>query len=136
MLQQVQARYGLKTPTRIAYWDGTNLVSVSEALIRDLPRTRRQLFVEYPGGLQLWLNDHPSENWHISGSGVSPAAMPASPALSSPKTKGSDRRRVDPPTTELDLPASGWAAYTQDGELFSFSALAGTNHVDYLRSPD
>ena len=136
MLQQVQARYGLKTPTRIAYWDGTSLVSPSEAVIRDLPRTRRQLFVEYPGGLQLWLNDHPSENWHFSGAGVLPAAMPVSPALLSPKTKGSDRGRDASPTTELDLPATGWAAFTQDGELFSFSALAGTNRVDYLRSPD
>lgn len=136
MLQQVQARYGLKTPTRIAYWDGTNLVSVSEALIRDLPRARRQLFVEYPGGLQLWLNDHPSENWRISGAGVSPASMPVSPALLSSKTKGPDRRRDAPPTTEIELPPAGWAAFTQDGELFSFSALAGTNRVDYLRSPD
>jgi hypothetical protein len=136
MLQQVQARYGLKTPTRIAYWDGTNLVSPSEAVIRDLPRTRRQLFVEYPGGLQLWLNDHPSENWHISGAGVLPAAMPVSPAWLSPKTKGSDRGRDASPTTDLDLPVAGWAAFTQDGELFSFSALAGTNRVDYLRSPD
>jgi hypothetical protein len=136
MLQQVQARYGLKTPTRIAYWNGTNLVSASEALIRDLPRTRRQLFVEYPGGLQLWLNDHPNENWHISGASASPAAMPVSPALLSPKAKNSDRRRDVPPTPELVLPPAGWAAFTRNGELFSFSALAGTNRVDYLRSPD
>ncbi len=65
MLQQVQARYGLKAPVRIAYWDGVQLVNVSEALIRDLPRTRRQLFVEYPGGLELWLNDHPTESWRL-----------------------------------------------------------------------
>jgi hypothetical protein len=136
MLQQVQARYGLKTPTRIAYWDGTNLVSTSEALIRDLPRTRRQLFIEYPGGLQLWLNDHPSEHWRIRGAGVSSASMPVSPALLSPKAKNSDRRRDVPPTSELVLPPAGWAAFTKNGELFSFSALAGTNRVDYLRSPD
>jgi hypothetical protein len=136
MLQQVQARYGLKAPTRIAYWDGANLVSPSEALIRDLPRTRRQLFVEYPGGLQLWLNDHPSEHWRIRGAGVSSASMPVSPALLSPKAKNSDRRRDVPPTSELVLPPAGWAAFTKNGELFSFSALAGTNRVDYLRSPD
>jgi hypothetical protein len=62
--------------------------------------------------------------------------MPASPALLSPKTKGSHRRRNASPTTELDLPAAGWAAFTQDGKLFSYSALAGTNRADYLRSPD
>jgi hypothetical protein len=105
MLQQVQARYGLKPPTRIAYWDGTNLVNVSEALIRDLPRTRRQLYVEYPGGLELWLNDHPTENWTVS-----------------------------PQPQRIELPPSGWAAITKDQTLFSSSALAGTNRADYLRS--
>ncbi len=111
MLQQVQARYGLKRATRIAYWGGEKLVSVSEALVRDLPRTRRQLFVEYPGGLELWLNDHPSENWRI--------------AISDFKFQISD----------LTLPPAGWAAFTKDGTLTSFSALDGTNKVDYLRSP-
>ncbi|MBI2926326.1 MAG: hypothetical protein HYY24_11565 [Verrucomicrobia bacterium] len=111
MLQQVQARYGLKRPTRIAYWDGAKLVSVSQALVRDLPRTRRQLFVEYPGGLELWLNDHPNENWQV--------------AISNSKFQISD----------LALPPEGWAAFTRDGKLVSYSALAGTNKVDYLRSP-
>jgi hypothetical protein len=30
-----------------------------------LPRTRRHLSLEYPGGLQLSLNDHPTEEWRI-----------------------------------------------------------------------
>jgi hypothetical protein len=110
MLQQVQARYGLKRPTRIAYWDGTNLVSVSKALVRDLPKTRRQLFVEYPGGLLLWFNDHPSENWSFR--------MPVEPM------------------SFVVLPPAGWAAFTRDGALFSYSGLSGTNRVDYLRSPE
>jgi hypothetical protein len=112
MLQQVQTRYGLKTPRRLAYWDGTKLVSVSEALARDLPRTRRQLLVEYPGRLQLWLNDHPSENWRV--------------------TNPEHGRR----NAELVLPPAGWAAMTENGELFSYSALNGTNRVDYIRSPE
>jgi hypothetical protein len=62
--------------------------------------------------------------------------MPVSPALLSPKAKNSDRRRDVPPTSELVLPPAGWAAFTRNGELFSFSALAGSNRVDYLRSPD
>lgn len=126
MLQQVQARYGLKTPTRIAYWDGTNLVSVSEALVRDLPRTRRQLFVEYPGGLQLWLNDHPSENWNVPV--VPPAGTRAAETPRTPPAKAG--------TARLALPPAGWAALTTDRELFSASALTGTNRTDYLRSPD
>ena len=106
MLQQVQARYGLKAPSRVAYWDGARLVGVSEALIQDLPRTRRQMYLEYPGGLQLWLNDHPAEVWRI------------------------------PAGRAIDLPPAGWAAAASNGKLFSYSALDHTNRVDYLRSPE
>lgn len=104
MLQQVQARYGLKAPTRIAYWDGTKLRSVSEAVALDLPRARRQLYVEYPGGLKLWFNDHPREEW-----------------------------RVKVGTQEIILPPAGWVA-CQPNELLSYSALRGSGKVDYLRS--
>jgi hypothetical protein len=34
LLQPVQARYGLKAPTRIAYWDGQRLAGVSEGVAR------------------------------------------------------------------------------------------------------
>jgi hypothetical protein len=115
MLQQVQARYGLKVPSRIAYWDGTQLVSVSEALVRDLPRTRRQLYVEYPGGLELWLNDHPSEDWAVS--------------TSIPSTAGGVSQ-----TSELVLPPAGWAAFTRDGALFSFSGRERGNRVEERRT--
>ncbi len=105
MLQQVQAEYALKAPERIAYWDGTNLVSVSEAIVRDLPRTRRQLHVRYPGGLGLWLNDHTNETWTVPGEAGS-----------------------------LDLPPTGWAAISAATRLHSYSAVQGTNRVDYVRS--
>ena len=125
MLQQVQARYGLKVPQRVAYWDGQKLVSISEALVGDLPRTRRQLFVEYPGGLQLWLNDHPTENWVVSDSQL----LPPRTGVLSPPASGALARGVR-------LPPAGWAAFTSDGTLVSLSALEGTNRFDYLRSPD
>jgi hypothetical protein len=118
MLQQVQARYGLKAPARVAYWDGANLVSVSEALIRDLPRTRRQLFVEYPGGLRLWLNDHDSESWRVASAMF--RERPGRPEKAVPN--------------DLDLPPTGWAASTRDGELVSFSATVGSHRADFLRS--
>ncbi|MBI4663886.1 MAG: acetylxylan esterase [Verrucomicrobia bacterium] len=208
MLQQVQVRYGLKMPKRIGYWDGTNLCSVSEALVKDLPRNRRQLFIEYPGGLQLWLNDHPSETWRaalgsvrgliapsqeVSSSGIGhrlpphPGPLPLGEGMrqtvhrptqsarlvesrrttlplpwgdgrgvgvaavvhrqrsslefsssQAQNQKGQIQIRNRPPapaTFELDLPPAGWAALTTDGSLLSFSALVGTNKVDYLRSP-
>jgi hypothetical protein len=140
MLQQVQARYGLKTPLRVAYWDGVRLVSVSDALIRDLPRTRRQMFIEYPGGLQLWLNDHPTENWRVAlppeprkdDLGALSAAADDSP---SPLRRG-EGRGEGMKSAKLDLPPAGWAAFTAKGDLYSFSGLQGTNRVDYLRSPN
>lgn len=114
MLQQVQTRYGLKAPKRIAYWDGKRLLEVSQGLIRDLPKTRRQLYLEYPNGLKLWLNDHPTENWQVR--------------------IGSRR---------ILLPPAGWVVYgrgtrrTREGvssPLLSFSALQEGRKVDYLRS--
>jgi hypothetical protein len=111
MLQQVQARYGLKPPARIAYWDGAKLCSVSEAVIADLPRTRRQLYVEYPGALRLWLNDHPTENWAVTAPAGAPPALAAG-----------------------QIPPAGWLAWQKNGDLFSYSALSGTNRVDYLSS--
>jgi hypothetical protein len=122
MLQQVQAGYGLKVPTRICYWDGQQLVSVSDALVRDLPRTRRQMFIEYPGGLQLWLNDHPAKHWQL----------PAAPEYN---LRPAAFRDKSAPST-LDLPPAGWAAFASNHRLYSFSALDGTNRVDYLRSPE
>lgn len=112
MLQQVQARYGLKQPTRVAYWDGNRLCTVSEAVVRDLPTTRRQMVVEYPGGLKLWLNDHPSETWRV---------------------------RVG--THEVSLPPAGWAAAQQASPgapetLFTYSGQADAGKTDYLRSAD
>ena len=107
MLQPVQARYGVKAPTDIRYWGGQGLVDVSTAIERDLPRTRRQLRIDYPGGLRLWLNDHGSNSWRISDG-----------------TRG------------LVLPPAGWAAATAGGEMSSYSGLVGTNRVDFMRCPE
>jgi hypothetical protein len=122
MLQQVQARYGLKRPSRLAYWDGTRLVSVSEAIVRDLPRTRRQLHVTYPGGLRLWLNDHSTESWRVP--------------LADLGLRTAARQKVSfaVDAGSVVVPPAGWAALTDDGQLFSLSGLNGTNRCDYLRS--
>lgn len=107
MLQQVQARYGLQAPRRIAYWDGKALRSTSQAIVDDLPSTRRQLYVEYPNGLKLWLNDHASEEWRVRiGQGTG---------------------------REITLPPAGWAAYQPNGVL-SFCGLNRSSKADYLRS--
>jgi hypothetical protein len=124
MLQQVQARYGLKTPRRIAYWDGKTLRSVSEAVLMDLPRTRRQLYIEYPGGLQLWLNDHPSEEWRVRVGGQTLALPPAGWAATEEMGKrGNGVTKSQRPTPNAQRLA-----------LLSYSALHGAGKADYLRS--
>jgi hypothetical protein len=104
MLQAVQAQYGLKSPVRIAYWDGSQLQDLSAAVDQDLPRSRRQLYIEYPGKLELWLNDHTNENWSITLGG---------------KT--------------VDLPPAGWAAYKASTGLISHSSLINGSKADYLK---
>ncbi len=110
LLQRLQARYGLLPPKQIAYWDGKKLVSTTEALALDLPRTRRQLFIAYPNGLQIWLNDWNSETgdaeaavWQVTVNG---------------KT--------------YDIPPAGWLA-VQGREFVTFSALVDGRKVDFLR---
>ncbi|MGC8668121.1 MAG: hypothetical protein ACP5VE_08415 [Chthonomonadales bacterium] len=110
MLQQVQARYGLQVPVRVAYWDGTRLRSVSQALVLGLPASRRQLYIEYANGLRMWLNDHPTKDWVIHA--------------------GSRR---------LVLPPAGWAAYqpAKGGHahgLYTYSALVDGHRADYVTS--
>ena len=108
MLQQVQARYGLKAPSRIAYWNGKRLVGVSQAVEDDLPSSRRQIFLEYPGGLKLWLNDSSDLDW-----------------------------KIDIDSCEIILPPAGWAVFQKKDRrspLFSYSALKNGKKVDYLRS--
>jgi len=104
MLQQVQARYGLKAPSRLAYWDGTKFLTVSEAVVSDAADDQRQLYVEYPDGLHLWFNDHPTDDWRV---------------------------RVG--SQDVVLPPTGWAAWESDDSLFSYSAVRAGGKADYLR---
>lgn len=106
MLQAVQARYGLQAPVRMAYWDGRRLLSVSDALARDLHVRRRQMFIAYPSGLKLWLNDHPREHWTMRANG-----------------------------TNLVLPPAGWAAWDAKAGLFSYSALRNGHKADCIACP-
>ncbi len=132
MLQQVQARYGLKAPEHLLYWDGAKLCSVSEAIVRDLPRTRRQLYVEYPGGLKLWCNDHPTENWRLSAAGADVRRLwNAEWEVGRKSGLGAAGPKI---AEGLTLPPAGWAAIQETDDFISFSALKGTNKVDYLRS--
>jgi hypothetical protein len=109
MLQRLQARYGLQPPLQIAYFDGEKLVDVSEALARDLPRIRRQLYITYPNGLQIWLNDWTGD----------PAADGAV-------------WRVEVNGKIYEIPPAGWLA-VQGEDFLTFSALVEGRKVDFLR---
>jgi len=108
MLQRLQARYGLLPPTQVAYFDGKKLVGVSEALALDLPRVRRQLFIAYPNGLRIWLNDWDKE------------------------TTDEAIWRVEVDGKVYEIPPAGWLA-VQGKEFLTFSALVGGRKVDFLR---
>ncbi len=110
MLQRLQTRYGLLPPKQIAYWDGKRLVSVSEAIERDLPRTRRQMFIAYPNGLNIWVND-----WD-KGHGTGDTGV----------------WRVEVNGKVYEIPPAGWLA-VQGREFLTFSALIDGRKVDYLR---
>lgn len=110
MLQRLQARYGLQPPKQIAYWDGKKLVSVSEAIANDLPKTRRQIFIAYPNGLKVWLND-----WD-AGRGAWDEAI----------------WQVRANGKVYEIPPAGWLAAHGKGFL-TFSALVDGHKVDYLR---
>lgn len=108
MLQRLQARYSLLPPTKVAYFDGKKLVSVSEAIALGLPRTRRQLFIAYPNGLQIWLNDCDKG----SGDGAV--------------------WRVEVDGKVFEVPPAGWLA-VQGQEFLTFSALIDGRKVDFLK---
>jgi len=110
MLQRLQTRYGLLPPKQIAYRDGKRLVSVSEALALNLPKERRQLFIAYPNGLKIWLND-----WD-AGRG----------------TGDEEIWRVEVDGKVYEIPPAGWLA-VQGREFLTFSALVDGRKVDYMR---
>ncbi|MCX7969819.1 MAG: hypothetical protein N3B10_15200, partial [Armatimonadetes bacterium] len=85
-------------------------MSVSEAIARDLPKARRQMFVAYPNGLRVWLND-----WD-AGRGTG--------------DEGTWKVEVDGKVYEI--PPAGWLA-VQGKEFLTFSALVDGRKVDYLR---
>ena len=62
MMQQLQVRYAKKLPLRIAYWNGDQILTTSEALASQT-YLRSQLYFNYPGDLELWVNGSNNEDW-------------------------------------------------------------------------
>lgn len=64
MMRELQARYLLKAPLRIAYWDGQSMVSSSDAITGGA-LSRSQLYLNYPGDLEIWVNGSADLDWKV-----------------------------------------------------------------------
>ena len=64
MMRHLQPRYLLRAPRRIAYWDGRAMVSTSAAITGGA-LARSQLYLNYPGDLEIWVNGHDREVWEV-----------------------------------------------------------------------
>ncbi len=68
MLQQLQSRYAMLKPEEIRYGGQTGTMSSSEALLKDQWKVS-QLYVRYPGNLELWVNGNSVKNWAVEAGG-------------------------------------------------------------------
>jgi hypothetical protein len=83
-------------------------------------------------GITVDLADHLA---YVSADGQMPRLFGEMPiGMSRTKCSLKGIRTASPQLQRIDLPPSGWAVFTRDRKLFSFSAMVGTNRTDYLRS--
>jgi len=68
MLQQLQSRYALLKPEEIRYGGQARPVASSEALLDGQWKTS-QLYVRYPGSLDVWINGNATANWAVEAKG-------------------------------------------------------------------
>ncbi len=69
-LQALQKRYAQIPVKEIRYFDGTELLDTSAAILSEAYK-RRHIYVAYDNGLQVWVNlNHLSEDWSVELNGV------------------------------------------------------------------
>ena len=64
MMRELQSRYLLQAPLRIAYWDGQAMVSTSEAILGGA-LARSQLYLHFPADLEIWVNGSADLDWEV-----------------------------------------------------------------------
>ena len=64
MVQELASRYAMVPVRRISYWDGTRLVTSSEA-VRSGAFRRSQVKVEYVNGLRVFVNGSQESPWRV-----------------------------------------------------------------------
>lgn len=64
MMRELQPRYLLRAPLRIAYWDGEGMVSTSEAIVGGA-LARSQLYLHYADDLEIWVNGSEDLDWEV-----------------------------------------------------------------------
>ena len=106
MMQQIQKRYIMETVDKIEYFDGTKLISTSDALRND-KYLDNMLRITYRNGLTIYINSNwDNKSWTITDGG---------------KT--------------YDLPSGGWYA-KQGNDFIEYSAMVDGRRVDFVDSPD
>jgi hypothetical protein len=103
MMQQLQSRYVMEKPEAILYASDGKLVSSSEAFLTGAWKDS-ELYVRYPGDLQVWVNGNPDEQWV-----------------------------VDAKSTTHILPPYGWIA-VQGETFFESSTLLNGSRCDRVSS--
>ena len=107
MLQPLQSRYAMLKPEVIRYGtaDGTLLDSSAAFCSGDWRDSR--LFVQYPNGLRVWVNGHPSQTWEVQ----------------------------DDDGESYELPPYGWLAIGSDAFRESSANIEG-HRVDRVSTPE
>ena len=69
MLQALQQRYAMVPVEDIGYFNGEHIVDTSQAVESDAYK-RRQVYVKYESGLQVWANLSFEDSWSVSVDGA------------------------------------------------------------------
>ncbi len=106
MMRQVQERYIMEPVEEIGYFDGKNLLSVSDALRADVVKDNL-LRIRYRNGLTLYINmNWDGRHWTVQ----------------------------DVDGKLYELPPGGWLA-RQGKDFLEFSALVDGRRIDFVDSP-
>ncbi|MFC1735165.1 hypothetical protein ACFL1X_03545 [Candidatus Hydrogenedentota bacterium] len=103
----LQEQYMSSNIESVRYWDGSQYLDMTGALLAELNTRVAKIRLTYDNGLTIWIN-HDTSNWNVSAGGVN-----------------------------YTIPENGWVAYNSTSGFVEFSAIpAGrSSRFDYVYSP-
>jgi len=105
MLQKLQSQYLSANAITILYEDAAQMVKLSQALIDGIDFVQAKLYIEYTNGLKIFINHDQANYWTVSLDG-----------------------------NLYHLPPNGWVASNPSLNFLEYSAVLGTQRVDYVTS--